>query len=332
MASAMAQALAGWSALLAGMVLSFLYSGLETGIYTVNKIRLDLRAESGHRAAKRLLGLLRDPSRPLVVLLIGNNLANYLASAGLVLILTARGMGRADWYSVAILTPLVFTFCELLPKNLFRRHGETLTYFFGWFLELWLWVFTAVGLVGLVRILVWVTLKLAGRPSTGDENSPFGSEHLATVLAEGQASGVITGTQSRIAERVVNLSRVHVGDVMVPLSRAAMVEKDATVEDVRRVLGATGHPRLGVYSGRRENLIGVLNAYDVLFDESGAAPATHITPALELHEHTGIIEALVTMQAQRKNIAFVFSDDRRCLGLLTVKDLVEEIVGDLKEW
>jgi len=326
-----AQSLAGWAALLVGVGLSFLYSGVETGIYTVNKIRLDLRAEAGLRPARRLLGLLRDPSRPLVVLLIGNNLANYLASAGLVLVLTARGMAHAEWYSVAILTPLVFTFCELLPKNLFRRHGETLTYFFGWFLELWLWVFTVTGLVGLVRALVWVTLKLAGRHVSG-AGGPFGSEHLATVLAEGQASGAISGTQSRIAERVVNISRVHVGDVMVPLGRAAMVERHATVEEVREALRASGHPRLGVYSGRRENLIGVLNAYDVLLDESGSAPSTHIVPPLELREHTGIIEALVTMQAQRKNIAFVFSDDHRCLGLLTVKDLVEEIVGDLEEW
>ena len=127
---------AGWAMLLAGMVLSFLYSGLETGCYVVNKIRLDLRADSGNRPARRLLSIHHSPGRALVVLLVGNNLANYLASAGMVLILTCSGWTHPDWYSVAILTPVIFIFCELLPKNLFHRYSEMLVYTFSGFLEI----------------------------------------------------------------------------------------------------------------------------------------------------------------------------------------------------
>ena len=322
----------GWAALLGGMSLSFLYSGLETGTYTVNKIRLDLRAESGGRRARRLRAMQRDPGRSLITLLVGNNLANYLASAGLVMVVTARGWGHADWYSVAILTPLIFVFCELLPKNLFHRHGETLTYVFSGFLELSRWAFTCLGLVGLIRALVWGAMKLARR-RLGPQENPLGrGQRIAAILAEARASGTLTQAQSLIAERVVNIGRVRLGDAMVPLDRAVLVPETVTAEQLRALLGEHGHPRLGVYSGRRDNIVGVLNVYDVLLDEGGSAPAEHVTAPLTLAEHLGIVQALFELQRRREPMAFVVSSAGRCVGVATVKDLVEEIVGELEEW
>ncbi len=332
-AAAAVELLAGWAALLAGMTLSFLYSGLETGTYAVNKVRLDLRAASGAPPARRLAAMLADPGKPLVVVLIGNNLANYLASAGMVLILTGRGWRSPQWYAVAILTPLIFIFCELLPKNLFHRHGERLTYFFSGFLELSRRVFTACGLVGLARVLIRSILRAAGRPA-GPHESPLGSGggRIASILAEGRASGAITQTQSLIAERVVHIGQVRLRDVMVPLEQAVMVEHSVSAEQLRQLLGEHGHPRFGVYAGSRDNVVGVLNAYDVLLGESGSPPAAHVAAPVTLPAHAGVIEALVTLQRQRSGIAFVLNDPGRCVGLVTIKDLVEEIVGELQEW
>jgi len=332
-AAAEVNLLIGWAALAAGLSLSFLYSGLETGTYAVNKIRLDLRAEAGVRPARRLHRMLIDPGKPLVVVLIGNNLGNYLASAGVVLVLTAQGSRRPDWAAAAVLTPLVFVFCELLPKNLFHRHGERLTYFFSGFLEASRRVFTACGVVGLVGLLVRLILWLAGR-RLGDRESPLGpgGGRIASLLAEGRASGAITDTQSIIAQRVVELDRVRVGDVMVALDQAVLMERSAGVEEVRRLLATHGHPRFGVYEGERSNIVGVLSAYDVLLDEGGAPPAGHVRPVVPLPRRAGVIEALVTLQRRHSPIGFVFDDDGRCVGVATIKDLVEEIVGELAEW
>ena len=324
---------AGWVALLAGMALSFIYSGMETGIYVVNKVRLDLRAEAGRRRAVRLAKMLARPDRPLMVILIGNNLANYLASAGLVVILTARGVVRSDVYSVAILTPLVFLFCELLPKNLFQRHGETLAYVFSAFLSLSRRLFALLGLTALVRGLMWVVFALAGRREYRRAAALAGSgDRLAGILAEGQASGVLTHMQSIIAERVVNIGQVRLRDVMVPLDQAALVPESVTPEQLRELLASSDHPRFGVYSGERENVVGMLNAYDVLLDETGASPASHVTTPAKLLEDMGVTEALVRLQQDRTVVGFVFSDAGRCVGLVSVKDLVEEIVGELEEW
>ena len=325
--------LAGWACLLAGMALSFLYSGVETGTYVVNKIRLDLRAEAGDRRARRLRTMLRKPGPPLVVVLIGNNLANYLASAGMVIILTTRGIARSDWYAVAILTPLVFVFCELLPKNLFHRHGETLAYVFSGFLDLSRRLFTAVGLMIMVRGLMWVVFSLGGRRLRhADGPLADGERHIDGILAEGRASGALTPAQQAIAERVVNIGRVRLRDVMVPLERAALVPESVTVEELRELLASSDHPRFGVYSGGRENVVGLLNAYDVLLDQTGAPPSSHVTPLAKLPADLGVTEALVTLQRRRTVVGFVFSPEGRCLGLVSVKDLVEEIVGELEEW
>ncbi len=324
--------LGGWSALAAGMVLSFLYSGLETGTYTVNKIRLDLRAESGLRRAVRLRAMQRRPGKALIVLLVGNNFANYLASAGLVLLLTRRQSPHVNAYAAAILTPLIFTFCELLPKHLFYRHGEALTYAFSGFLRLSQWVFTAVGLVWLIQALVWAVTRLAGRQLGPYESPLMRGQHIASILAEGRASGALTHAQSIIADRVVNLARVRLRDVMVPLEKAVLLPESFTVVQLQQVLRETGHPRVGIYSGPRDNLVGVLNIYDVLLDESGAPPASHVRPPLTLPEHTGIPEALLALQRRRAVMALVVSREGQCVGLATVKDLVEEIVGEIREW
>jgi len=324
--------LTGWAALAAGMVLSFLYSGLETGVYSVNKIRLELSAASGGRLARRLRRVTGAPGGPLGTLLIGNNLANYLASAGMVMVLSAWGVARPDYVALAALTPAVFIFCEVLPKNLFHRHAERLTYFFSGFLAVSRAAFTIVGLQQLVRLLVSSVLRLAGRRV--EDDAPFGRRggRLAGILAEGRASGAITHTQSLIAERVVGLGEVRVSDVMVPLAEAVLVEPAVSAERLRELLAEHRHPRVGVFEGTRENVVGLLNAYDVLLAEDGSAPADHVAAPVTIGAGAGVIEALVALQRLRSPMAFAVDEAGQCVGLVTVKDLVEEIVGELEEW
>ena len=327
------EAVVGWSALLLGATMSFLFSGLETGLYGVNKIRLELLGESGSRPAQRLLRILHDPREPLSVLLLGNNMANYLASFGMVLLLEAAQVARADWVSVAVLTPLIFTFCEVLPKNLFHRHSEALTYRLSWFLGLWRWLFKATGLVAVIRLIVTGAIRLAGRRLGPTETPLSGGRRIAAILAEGRASGVLTETQSLIAERVVNIASVRLKDVCVPLASAVLIEESAvTPEALRELLVRHGHPRIGVYRQRRENIVGLINVYDVLLEAPEAEPASLASEPIMMSEQLGVAPALVRLQQARQSAAFVADAAGRCTGMVTVKDLVEEIVGELKEW
>ena len=323
----------GWVVLVGGLTLSFLYSGLETGTYVVNKIRLDLLADAGSRRAIKLQSALRGKYEPLGVLLIGNNLANYIASMGIVMILTFRNWTHPGWSAMFILTPIVFVFCELLPKSLFQRYGETITYKLSSFLDFSRRVFTLTGLVGLLGLTVQAVLRCLGEQIDADADNPFsGSSRIATIIAEGRASGAITQAQSVMANRIVNISNVTLSDVMIHIDKAVLVPKDATRQMVYDLLKQNGHPRMGVYSGSRRNIVGVLNAYDVLLSPSDMPIEAHITEAVKLPQQMNITEALIEMRQKRTVIAFVVNPSGQCVGLITIKDLVEEIVGELQEW
>ena len=323
----------GWVILIGGLILSFLYSGLETGTYIVNKIRLDLLADAGSPRAIRLQSALRGKYEPLGVLLIGNNLANYIASVGIVMILTFRKWAHPGWSAMFILTPIVFIFCELLPKSLFQRYGETITYTLSSFLNFSRRIFTLTGLVGLLGLTVRAVLRCLGGQIDTDVDNPFsGSSRIATIIAEGRASGAISHAQSIMADRIVNISNVTLSDVMVRIDKAVLVPEDATRQMVYDLLKQYGHPRMGVYSGSRDNIIGVLNAYDVLLTSTDTPISAHVAEAVKLPERMNITEALIEMRQKRTVIAFVISPSGQCIGLITIKDLVEEIIGELQEW
>ena len=332
MIAATTYAWAAWTMLLAGMALSFLTSGLETGSYAVNKIRLELRAEAGSRAARRLRALLRDPGRFLTVVLVSNNLANYLVSAGMVLLLTLHGVHRPNLWATVLATTIVFVFCEVFPKNFFYRHADTMTYPLAGFLAFCRWAFTIVGLVPLVQGLNGLVVKLAGA-RLGASDTPLSSAgRISTILSEGRASGAMTHAQSVIAERVVNIGRIGIHEIMVPLEKAVLLDEGGTVEEVRELLSRHNHARLGVCAGARESIVGILNVFDALLDETGLPPAAHMTAPLRLVETIGITGALVEMRRRREMMAVVTSATGQVIGLVTIKDLVEEIVGELREW
>jgi putative hemolysin len=322
----------GWAALAAGLALAFVCSGVETGTYVLNKIRLDLQAESGNRQALRLRGLLQRPEETLTVLLVMSNIANYVASAALVVVLTHSGWCNPEWAATAMLTPVLFVFCELLPKNLFHRYAEVFAYRLTGFLYWSRRLLAATGLVALIRWLMAGVLGAAGRRLGPGENPLSRGSHIAGILAEGRASGVLTFTQSLIAERVLNIRHVLLGQVMIGLDKAVLVSEEIAAPELREVLKAHGHPRVGVYSGRRENIIGVLNIFDVLLGDSEGQPSQFIQPALTLPADRTVTDALLELQRQRKTMAFVTDPSGAFVGMVTIKDLVEEIVGELEEF
>jgi CBS domain containing-hemolysin-like protein len=319
----------GWILLAGGMALSFLYSGVETGAYVLNKVRLDLRAESGSRSARRLAGALADPSGLLAVVLAGNNLANYLASAGMVLLLS--DYRHAEWLAMAILAPLTLIFCEMLPKNLFQRHAETLVYPLSWLLVASQRFFNVIGLLPVMRRVIGLGLRLAHRAMPPSQAPLAATGRLAAILAEVQAGGGLTHSQSLMAERVVNLRSVSLRSVMVPLERAVLVSQAVGLQELRELLHKHDFARYGVFSQRRENIVGALNVYEPLLDQTGSSPAAFMTPPVFLPESLLVSQALVELQQNHQMMGFAVDAQGRCTGLVTVKDLVEEIVGELEE-
>jgi len=320
----------GWIAwpvvLILATVLSGLFSGLETGLYVLNKVRLELRAEAGGRDAKRLRRLLRKPNNLLAVLLIGTNISSYSVAFALTAMFDLAGTGAAtEWYSLGFGTLLLFVLGDTVPKSVFHRLSETLTYRLSWALSVSDVLLKFTGLSYLMRAAAWlVMLPVRSRQGAATEG------RLGEIFAEGQASGVLTHTQAVMVDRVMNIAGVKLADAMVAIEKAICIRRDTARAALMRMLRKHNYSRVPVRDASGD-VVGILDVYDVLIDESVAVPAEKMTEPLKLPAGMSVTEALYRLQRTRAMMAIVQKDGRP-VGIVTIKDLVEEIVGELEEW
>lgn len=303
------------------------YCGLETSVYVMNKMRLDLRAEAGDKRAVRLRAMLGDSPAMLAVLLIGTNLANYVATF-LVSLLFVRGRAGelAEWYTLAVVAPMLFIFADAVPKNVFQRQADTLSYRLVWVLSLSRRVFTACGLLPLVAGVSAALMRLVRRGNPAAGSPP--AERMAVILAEGAASGLLTPFQSDMAGRTMNIANVTVAEAMIPMSHVVAAPAGAGVEQLNELIAAHDHARLPLVdeAGR---IIAVVDTFEVLVGGAEALRAARSRTPLVLDDHLTVPEALYRIQRAKVVIAVVAAPDGRHVGIVTPNDLVDEIVGEL---
>lgn len=310
-------------------IFDVLFSGLETGIYAMNKSRLELHAESSRKPALLMRQWLARPNSLLATLLIGTNLSRYIATFAVSMMFIMAGYQReAEWYTMAVTTPTLFIFSESVPKVVFQRLGSRAVYRTVRLIQAANWLFRVTGALPLILGISSLLMKLIGTPRHTDNALASGS--MAAVMAEGQASGVITHMQSIMADRAMKLSGIRLQRIMIPLRRAVTV----TAEDSREVLIETirNHPysRLPVLNPQRQ-VVGIVNIYDILTHEGNQAITEALEEPLFLPAGMTVPEALYHMQRRRTMMAVV-EEKSKHLGIITIKDLVEEIVGELDAW
>ncbi|MBX3361972.1 MAG: DUF21 domain-containing protein [Phycisphaeraceae bacterium] len=315
----------GWLSLaVVGLVGSSMWSGVETGCYTLNRVRLRIRSSRGDRAATRLQRSLDRPDSLLATLLVGNNISNYLGALGATAFL--GGLGYADSQIVLIntlaLTPLVLVFCESLPKETFRRAADSLTYRFAAPLEAFTRLFTVLGVVPLVVTLGRTIGRMVGLTSGGELSSS--RERVAMLLKEGSVSGAISDAQSTLIDRATEFTRVTVRDEMIPWTKVRVIAINTPADQAVRAVVSAGHNAFPLVdaSGR---LKGTARAIDVLLNPSTPIEQ-HRLPAVIVREEMRVVEALRLLQAAAQSLAIVERAGKP-VGIVTVKDLVEPLVG-----
>lgn len=320
----------GLLALLA-FVATGLFAGSETGVYTLNPVRLAVRAARGDPAAVRLRRELDNPGRVLATLLIGTNAFSYLASYSLAEIL--HRFGLTDWTLIAveaaIFTPLLFIFAETLPKDLFRTHTDHWTYRLSAGILLCRRLFTFTGLLPIVRSAAMLIGRLMGARSDVDATA---RQHISQLIKEGVDTGVLTESQTTIADRALSLRDRTVASEMVPWSQVHTVPLDADAAARDALIRRHEHRRLPVVDGSGRTVVGILSTLDVLLDP--AAPTGKLmTEAMTFEGWTSLREALRAMRTARRAMAVVVDGATgRARGIVTLKDLVEPITGELVAW
>ncbi len=314
----------------ASLAMGAMFCGLETGIYVLNKVRLELRCERGQSRARHLRDLLKSPHNLLATILIGTNIAGYLTTfaASGIFLLTGTGV-RTEYYTIALTTPLLFVFAESVPKNVFRRGSERLTYRFSWVLRTAKQVFTVVGLVPLVRGFSTGLIRLI--PGVR-QASPLANAGIAAALAESHVTGLLTHNQLAIADRIMNISNVALKEAMQPMEKVVKAPVEITRDELARLFRAHSFSRLPLMEDDRVR--GICDMYQALSDPAEKPPADYMTPALLLDQASPVTDAILTMQREKAVMAVVGGPDpsEAPMGIVTLKDLVEPIVGKLRAW
>ncbi len=324
------------------VLLSGLFSGMETGLYCVNRLRLRLASHEDKRSA-RLRRLLDDQAGSLFTTLLGTNAANYLAPACLTFVFLGAATAemsevsrshleqRATFLTTLILTPTLFIFGEVLPKNIFQRRADRCMVLAAPLLSATHWVCRKTGMIGIQhRISRFVVNRLHRQPTWGSALHP--RLEMYKMLREGEADGALTAAQVFILQRIPTLKALRVASVMTPRSSAVMLNAIAGWREIQEMIRRAPYSRLPVYRGDRSNVIGTVHVLDVLTSPAGQALGKLIQPPLTLAHTTPLMKALTTLQHAGQRMAIVVDNSGRCLGLVTIKDLVEEVVGELAAW
>lgn len=310
------------------LVLSAFFSGSETALMSLNRYQLRHKARQGHRGAKLAEQLLQRPDRLIGLILLGNNLVNFSAASLVALIALKIGGQPAVALGTLILTLVVLIFSEAAPKTLAALHPERIA-------------FPAAiiyyPLLKLTYPVVWLTnvasngvLYLLGVRQSDIRSNALTREELRTVVHE--AGGRISGRYRQMLISILDLEKVTVDDVMVPHNEIVGIDLDDEPEEIERIINQCVHTRIPVYQDKIDNVVGILHMRRLA---NLARPSFDKDAFVELLEEpyfipegTPLSTQLVQFQRRRQRIALVVDEYGDIQGIVTLEDILEEIVGE----
>ncbi|MFC1764884.1 CNNM domain-containing protein [Planctomycetota bacterium] len=325
---------------LAATVLSGVFSGAETGLYQMSRLRLRLAVQQKQRRAYLLSRVLHDRAGLLTALLVGNNLTIQLATSTVTYLVVqySHHTHATEWIVMAIATPWLFVFAELLPKNLFLYRADALM----------LWVSPVIysidrlargsGVIKLLQYIATVFTRTLGAPAPSQvAESHFRRHEIRVLLKDTQDEEFLSGLQTGIMNRMMAAAVTPVKDVMTRMSQADKISVHSNRQAVMTYLQSHSFTRVVVHDGVSGGILGRINIYDVLGSEQ-PFDSLHdfIKPMHSISDKTPVTEAIDIMQKQQRKILLVTRTGRsshsRPVGIVTMKDLAEEFLGELAAW
>lgn len=312
------------------IVMSGYFSSSETGMMSLNRYRLKHLSNQGHKGAKRVEKLLSRPDRLIGLILIGNNLVNILASA----IATILGMRLYGDYGVAIatgiLTLVILVFAEVTPKTLAAMYPERVSYNSSIVLNVLMKILSP--LVILVNFITNGFLKLLGLGANHSDKDNLSSEELRTVVHE--AGGLIPRRHQDMLISILDLEHVTVNDIMVPRSEITGIDINDDWKSISRQLAHSPHGRIVLYRDQIDEVVGMLRlreSYRLMLEKNEFTKETLLRAADEIYfipEATPLNSQLLKFQRNKERIGLVVDEYGDIQGLITLEDILEEIVGE----
>ncbi len=314
------------------LLISAFFSASETSMMAINRYRLSHLARNGHRGAKRTTRLLASTDKLLGVILLGNNLINA-ASATLVTIITIRLFGQGELalgLATLVVTFIILVFSEVTPKVIGATYPEKIAFFASFILGPLLKLFYPV--VWFVNLFVQGLLRLMRLQRSGEnQDNVLGIEELRTVVLE--SGKLLPPTHKSILLNLLDLEEIIVDDVMTPRSQMEAIDVDADPETLLRQLSTSHHTRLPLYRGHLDDIVGIVHVRDAAYHmRSGELNAEMLMgsrhEAYFIPSGTPLFTQLRHFQENQRRVGLVVDEYGELMGLVTLEDILEEIVGE----
>lgn len=321
--------------LLALVGLSAFFSSAETALVTVNKIRIRNLIDEGDRRAITLSKLIEDQGKMLSAILIGNNIVNISASSLSTLMVTRwlAGTGLAAFaagISTGVLTLTVLVFGEITPKTCATIHSEKIALasapvIYGWMIA-------ATPLIYIMNHLSMGILFLM-RVNPEDRSDAYTEEEIRTIVEVSHEDGVIEPEERKMINNVFDFGDATAKDVMVPKVDMSFLNVTASYHEMLELYKENKYTRYPVYEESTDNVIGMINVKDLLIyeDKEHFDSRNIMREVLYTHEHKKTSDIMLEMKQSSTNLAIVLDEYGVTSGMVTMEDLLEEIIGDIRD-
>ena len=314
-------------AILVLLFLSAFFSSSETALTTANKVRLKALADDGNRKAQTALNVLDKYGKMLSAILIGNNIVNLSASS--IATTLAFRIHLSAGIATGILTVMVLIFGEIIPKNAAMAYSEKLALFYAGIIA---------GLMKLMTPLIFIVDKLSGALMKlfridMIKRTAMTETELRTYVEVSHEDGVIESEEREIIYNVFDFSDAVAKEIMIPRIDMACINEEAGYEELLALFRECMYTRIPVYREDKDNIIGLINIKDfVLVSDRERFKVNDIMrQGYYTYEFKKTADLLIEMRESRVNIAFVLDEYGATVGMITLEDLLEEIVGEIRD-
>ena len=310
------------------LLCSAYFAASETAYTAVNKVRLRTMADKGSKRAKRALWICDRFDKTLTTILIGNNVF-HASCASLSALLVLRAFSEEYVvYGTIITTGIVYLFAEMLPKSIAKVRSEEIALFF------------SGSMVLLVRLLTPISAIFSGisallsRFLTPEDSSTVTEEDLVNIIETIEDEGVLEPEKQALVNSAMEFGHKKAEEIMVPMADVVSVSSSTPVDELAAYIRTLPHSRLPVYEGSKDNIVGILPVNIFLTQYATHTPIVLRKILLKPYvfdSKTEIPELLQRMRLNKLHMVFICDENRRKLGLITMEDILEELVGDIQD-
>jgi len=306
------------------------FSGCEIGMISINHFKMEQRVKEGSTSARMILDLIGNPDRLFATTSIGTNVAVVSSSAVFTGYMITHFGEWGDIFSLLIISPVILFGGEIIPKVIFQNRADSIMQFFIHPLNLFCRVLSPI--ITLFSAVYNLFLRLILRGAHKVNLTPISREQIRYISHPDFLSSELDMEEKKMIHRIFNFGEIRVEQVMVPLIQTYAISDAATVQEANQIANETGFSRLPVFHERMFNLIGILNTFDLLTVPPDDSPITHmIRPAYYVPPNKKLDDLLKELQQRGLHIAIVVDEYGGCIGMITLEDMLEEIVGEIED-